>query len=307
MFHQRQLQAFVRTAELASFTRAAKEIHLSQPALSYLIRKLEGELGIALFARNTRTVVLTEGGALFLGHARRILADMSLALDDTRNVRELEQGKFTVAGLPSVASSLLPRTIAAFRKRHPKVTVVLRDGLADQVHQWVSRGEVDMGLGSPLQRDRELDFQPLFHDDLLLITPPRVVRRSESPWYGLDQMPYIAMTPGSSARHYADLAMEHAGRQVAPTWEVSFMSSAIAMVRAKLGYALLPASSVDVFNLDDITRLPVNMREPREIGILRRKPLHASPALEAFLRQLRKQIPSTDDPAPDENGSASPA
>ncbi|MGM8932390.1 LysR family transcriptional regulator [Salinicola halophyticus] len=294
MFHQRQLQAFVLTAEMASFTRAAKEIHLSQPALSYLIRKLEEELGIALFARNTRTVMLTEGGELFLGHARRILADMTLALDETRNVRELEQGRLTVAGLPSVASSLLPRTIAAFRKRHPRVTIALRDGLADQVHQWVRRGDVDMGLGSPLDQDRELDFQPLFHDDLILITPPRVVRRSESPWYGLDEMPYIAMTPGSSARHYADLAMGHAGRRIEPSWEVSFMSSAIAMVRAKLGYALLPASSVDVFNLEQITRLPINMREPREIGILRRKPLHSSPALEAFVRQLRKQIALTD-------------
>lgn len=290
MFHQRQLQAFVRTAELASFTRAAEEIHISQPALSYLIRKLEGELGIALFARNTRKVMLTEGGVLFLGHARRILADMMLALDDTRNVRELERGKLTVAGLPSVASSLLPRTIAAFRKRYPKVTIVLRDGLANQIYQWVRRGEVDMGMGSPLHQDHELDFQPLFHDDLLLITPPRVIRRSESPWLGLDDMPYIAMSPGSSARHYADLAMQHAGRQVEPAWEVSFMSSAIAMVRARLGYALLPASSVDVFNLDDITRLPVNMHEPREIGVLRRKPLHASPALKAFLRQLHKQI-----------------
>ncbi|MGQ7243298.1 LysR family transcriptional regulator [Salinicola sp. V024] len=294
MFHQRQLHAFVLTAEMASFTRAAKEIHLSQPALSYLIRKLEEELGIALFARNTRTVMLTDGGELFLGHARRILADMTLALDETRNVRELEQGRLTVAGLPSVASSLLPRTIAAFRKRHPRVTIALRDGLADQVHQWVRRGDVDMGLGSPLDQDRELDFQPLFHDDLILITPPRVVRRSESPWYGLDEMPYIAMTPGSSARHYADLAMDHAGRRIEPSWEVSFMSSAIAMVRAKLGYALLPASSVDVFNLEQITRLPINMREPREIGILRRKPLHSSPALEAFVRQLRKQIALND-------------
>lgn len=293
MFHQRQLQAFVLTAEMASFTQAAKEIHLSQPALSYLIRKLEGELGIELFARNTRTVMLTEGGLLFLGHARRILSDMTLALDDTRNVRQLEQGKLTVAGLPSVASSLLPRTIAAFRKRHPRVTITLRDGLADQVHQWVRRGEVDMGLSSPLHQNRELDFQTLFHDDLILITPPRVVRRSESAWYGLDDMPYIAMSPGSSTRHYADQAMRHAGRRVEPTWEVNFMSSAIAMVRAKLGYALLPASSVEVFNLDEITRLPINMREPREIGILQRKPLHSSPALDAFLRQLRKQIPFT--------------
>lgn len=298
MFHQRQLQAFVLTAEMASFTRAAQEIHLSQPALSYLIRKLEGELGIELFARNTRKVMLTEAGDLFLGHARRILADMQMALHDTQNVRQLAQGHLTLAGLPSVASSLLPRTIAAFRKRYPKVTLDLRDGLASQVSDWVRKGDVDMGLASPLREDRELDFQPLFRDDLILMTPPRVVRVSESPWYGLDGMPYIAMTPGSSVRRYADLAMRHARIDVAPTWELSFMSSAIAMVRAKLGFALLPASSVDVFNLGEMTLLPVNMREPREIGILRRKPLHTSPALEAFLRQLRKQVAADQEAHP---------
>lgn len=290
MFHQRQLRAFVLTAELASFTRAAQAIHLTQPALSYLIRKLEGELGVELFARNTRKVVLTEAGELFLGHARRILADMALALQDTQNVRQLAQGHLSLAGLPSVASSLLPRTIAAFRKRHPGVTLSLRDGLAGEVDDWVRRGEVEMGLASPLGDGRELDFEPLFHDDLILITPPRVVRASESPWYGLADMPYIAMAPGSSARHFAELAMREAGTTRPPSWELSFMSSAIAMVRAGLGFALLPASSVAVFDLSDMTRLPVALREPREIGILRRKPLHDSPALAAFVRQLRKQI-----------------
>ncbi len=290
MFHQRQLQAFVQTAELASFTQAAKQVHLTQPALSYLIRKLEDELGVELFARNTRKVILTEAGELFLGHARRILADMSLALHDTRNVRQLAQGHLTIAGLPSVASSLLPRTIAHFCARHPKVTVALKDGLAGQVHSWVEKGEVDMGLASALEENRELQFEPLFRDDLILLTPTRVVLPGSSPWQGLQDMPYIAMTPGSSARRFADLAMQHAGVTFRPTWELSFMSSAIAMVRARLGFALLPASSVDVFNLENVTLVPLNTQEPREIGILQRKPVHTSPALEAFLRCLREEI-----------------
>nr|WP_277985148.1 LysR substrate-binding domain-containing protein [Salinicola tamaricis] len=93
------------------------------------------------------------------------------------------------------------------------------------------------------------------------------------------------------------MALRDAGMTRAPSWELSFMSSAIAMVRAGLGFALLPASSVAVFDLSDMTRLPVALREPRQIGVLRRKPLHDSPALAAFLRQLRKQVAAELDSA----------
>ncbi|MFP8965216.1 LysR family transcriptional regulator [Pokkaliibacter sp. CJK22405] len=284
MFNHRQLKAFVLTAELTSFTQAARQVHLTQPALSYLIRKLEEELGVELFARNTRKVILTDAGELFLGHARRILADMENAITDTRNVKQLAQGQLSIAALPSVASALLPQTLAVFCKRFPRVQVRVRDGLAGQVHAWVEKGEVDVGITSLLEENRDLQFDPLQRDDLILLTPPRVVRPNASPWKGLEAMPYIAMTPGSSARHYADLAMAQAQVSFTPAWELSFMSSAIAMVRARLGFALLPASSVDVFNLSDVTRLALNMQAPRAIGLLRRKPVHTSPALEAFVR-----------------------
>lgn len=289
MFARRQLQAFVSVAELGSFTRAAEYVHLSQPALSSSIRKLETLLGIALFTRDTRSVTLTSGGRHFLGHAQRILADMDQALEDARDMAHLRQGRLRLAVLPSVASSLLPGVMARFCERHPQVDISVRDGLAGDVQAWVCDASVDIGLTSRPEADSALDFQPLWQDELIAVVPAS--KGAGRDWQTCSHaLPYIALTAHTSIRPLADRALKQAGLSLVPGWELAQMSSAIAMVREGLGYTLLPASCIEVFNLgaEVVTHRVEGVS--RELGCLWRRPVQPGPVIEAFMALLQESI-----------------
>ena len=134
----RQLQAFVLIAEHRSFSRAAEQVHLSQPALSYSLRKLEDALGLSLLARNTRSVELTAAGLRFLEQARRLLRDMDNAVHDAHEQLHLESGSLRIAVLPSVAIEPLPRVLQEYRRRYPGIDISLHDGhLCSQTRQFV--------------------------------------------------------------------------------------------------------------------------------------------------------------------------
>ncbi|WP_043448087.1 LysR family transcriptional regulator [Halotalea alkalilenta] len=294
MFAQRQLLAFVTAAELGSFTRAAERIHLSQPALSASIRKLEEIVGLVLFSRNTRSVTLTAAGERFLVHARQILAEMELAISEVRKMALSGRERITIAGLPSLASSLLPRCIARMREAHPEIDLELRDGLAGNLSDWLEAGEVGLALGARPLDETKIEFEPLFDDHLVLIipshgrptTPPRTAPLAEQ----TRGLAYVAMHDITSVRPLADRALTRAGIAVVPRWTLSHMSSAIAMVRQGLGFTLLPASSVDVFNLGDDVSIRKVEDCARPLGVLWKRPRPSGGALTAFAALLRRDI-----------------
>src|SRR3981189_3311873 len=117
-----QLRAFVAIARLGSFTRAAKTIHLSQPAVSTQIRHLEEVLGARLFDRSTRSVALSPVGKELAPLLERILRDIEAVALGAKARATLPHGAVTVAALPSISSGLLPLAIARFRERFPAVS-----------------------------------------------------------------------------------------------------------------------------------------------------------------------------------------
>ena len=278
----RQLQAFVWVAESASFTRASELVHLSQPALSYTIRKLEEALGLQLLARNTRVVELTAAGQHFLPQARRMLQNMEDAVRDARETVALTRGIIRLAALPTVAASFLPQVIAAFTQVHPGVEVRLRDGRAGEVLAWVQNGDVDAGISSSPHGVAGIDFEPLLDDDLVLL-----VRQGKDVHEQWQSLPYIALTKDTSIRPLADNALRHLGVDTTPVWEVAHMSSAVALVREGLGFSLLPASCTSAFNIDRCITLQVKQPDRRVIGLLETRPVSRSPSMAAFMVCLR--------------------
>src|SRR5919202_6490375 len=129
----RQVRAFVSVAHLGSFTRAASLLHLSQPALTVQIRRLEEALGVRLLDRNTRTVELTRVGRELAPVFQRILRELDSVVIDTRDLAAKRYGVVRIAALPSVAAGLLPDAIAAFHEANPRVTFVLKDVIASRV------------------------------------------------------------------------------------------------------------------------------------------------------------------------------
>ncbi len=281
----RQLRAFVLIAESSSFTRTAELLHLSQPALSYTIRKLEESLGLQLLARNTRMVELTPAGRHFLAQARRMLRDMEDAVRDARETLALTRGIIRLGALPTAAASVLPQAIAAFAQLHPGIEVHLRDGRAGEILGWLQSGEVEAGITSSPAEGLNLNFEPLLDDNLVLLVREDAKRRSQ--W---QRLPYIALTPDTSIRPLADAALRHLGMQPTPVWEVAHMSSVVALVREGLGFSLLPASCASVFNIERCTTVPIEQPARRSIGLLETRPVSRSPSLTAFMAFLREQL-----------------
>ena len=284
----RQLRAFILIAETSSFTRTAEQLHLSQPALSYSIRKLEESMGLQLLARNTRSVELTPAGEHFLPQARRMLRDMNDAVRDARDTLSLSRGTLRLAALPTAAASFLPIAIAAFQRENPGVTVSLLDGRAGEIMGWVQRGEVDAGISSLPDDLSGLSFVRLLDDNLVLLSYKDPQRDGQDDW---KRQPYIALTPDTSIRPLADAALRYLNVDPVPAWEVAHMSTATALVREGLGFSLLPASCTSVFNIGEQCAVTaIDQPAKRSIGLLQRKPLAQSPSLSQFMQHLRQVL-----------------
>lgn len=275
-------------AECASFTRASELLHLSQPALSYTIRKLEDSLGLQLLARNTRIVELTPAGQHFLSQARRMIRDMDDAVRDAKDTVALTRGVIRLAALPTAAASFLPEAIAAFAGIHPGIKIHIRDGRAGEVLGWVRDGDVDAGISSLPDDGSGLSFEPLLDDNLVVLV--RQGERRRERWATL---PYIALTHDTSIRPLADAALRHLGVDPLPAWEVAHMSSAVALVREGLGFSLLPASCASVFNIERCSTVAIEQPARRSIGLLETRPTSRSPSLAAFMAFLRGRLAVT--------------
>ena len=165
----KQLEYFVRVAELGSFTRAAIELDVAQPALSRQVRLLEVELRQTLLVRNGRGAVPTEAGKLLLDHGRGILHQVERAREDLGRLRGGLAGRVAV-GLPtSVARVLTVPLTRAFREALPEARLSISEGLSGSLQEGLASGRLDIVVLYNAQPSRELDITPLLEEPLLLV------------------------------------------------------------------------------------------------------------------------------------------
>ena len=149
----RQLRAFAAVAETGSFTAAAATLHLTQSALSVLVRELEREMGVQLFDRHTRRVLLSEAGREFQPSVQRLLADLAGAVAGVTDLRDKKKGVLRLAAPQLMACTLMPRVIAAYRERYPGLDVRLADTLPEHLLAGVLSGEVELAVGQDVAVD----------------------------------------------------------------------------------------------------------------------------------------------------------
>lgn len=303
-----ELQAFARLAELCSFRAAAETLGLSGPALSRLVARVEGKLGTRLFDRDTRNVALTPQGEALRLLTSRVLDEAATALTEFDAYLAARRGRVTIAGLPSVAASLLPGLVARFLASHPEVEVSIIDALSDGVVAAVLEGRADLGFtaGSPDGSGR-LSFRPLVEDEFVAVGAvggPLAEDRAYA-WRELARHPFVAMAPGSNVRAFTDAAYARAGLAAArPRFEVAHLATAGALVAADLGITALPSLTLTVLGRERfaVRRLEAP-RTVRRIGVVQANGRTLSPAAQAF----RRLLASADGPAPTDGLSRPPA
>jgi LysR family transcriptional regulator, carnitine catabolism transcriptional activator len=284
----RQLRAFVAVAQLGGFSAAAGRLHLTQPALSMLIRSLEQELGVALFERTTRTVHLTDSGRVFLPEAEKMLTDLHSAVATTRHLAELGRGRIVAAVAPTFAATLLPTILRRFRALSPGAQVLVRDEPSPaRLRQMVLDGEADLGIG-PFEREQRalLVVDVLMTDALVLACPAghRLLRRAKVRWADLQEHPVIGFAAGNSLHALAESAMTAARVRLRNEYEVTSIASAIGMVGAGLGVSVLPSYAKRVRPAQRIGYRP--LVEPvvtRDLCLFRLRDRAMPPAAQAFI------------------------
>ena len=272
-------------------TRAAQKLFLTPSSLSMLVRSLEEELGLRLFERTTRKVLLTEAGSAFLPTAQRTLEQ----LDST--VRQLQQSylqqgeSLRIATSPLLASSLMPGVMAAFKSDFPGVRIELLDVPVATVAETVKAGQADMGIFTSAQDLQGLKSEVIFQDSLCVVCPEQhTLAASEAvDWGDLMDFPLILLRPGTGLRDLIDKPMQRWAGQLRPEYEVSNINTAIGLICAGLGVSVLPAYSLVQTGVQGVVARPLrNPQVTREVVALSDPARPLSNSAESFLNRFRK-------------------
>jgi LysR family nitrogen assimilation transcriptional regulator len=167
-----QLRTLIHVAELGSLSKAADRLRIAQPALSRQVRMLEEELGIELFTRHGRGMVLTEQGRDVLKHAMRISSELEEIRASASDVEAPLAGQVAIGLPPTVADIISVPLVAAFGKAHPNAVLRLVSAYTGYLMDWLHRGEIDLAVLYDPRTARSLRSRPLLLENLFLIGPP---------------------------------------------------------------------------------------------------------------------------------------
>jgi LysR family nitrogen assimilation transcriptional regulator len=243
----RQLEYFVRVAELGSFTKASILLSVAQPALSKQVRRLEVELRQTLFNRNGRGIILTQEGALLLEHARGIIEQVERARYALSAIKESPHGKVVIATPPITGKALTAGLITTFRERFPKAALEIIEGKSRFIHEWLMMGRIDIGIlydppASPL-----LEIAPLMNHELSLFSLASKSPAAKSKpvqFRDLGKFPLILPGHPHTIRTLVETEAAKAGIKLNVVLEIDGASFILELVQLGHGYTILPDFSL---------------------------------------------------------------
>ncbi len=240
----RHLKYFVAVAEELHYGKAAKKLHIAQPALSKQIMDLENELGLKLFDRTKRAIQLTDAGGYFLKDAHQLLLQAEQAAETARRIDRGHAGRLVVGFVGSVIHTFLPEGLRAFRERYPDVELVLQEmNTAEQIKSLQAR-RIEVGVLYPYGQDAMLASQPIAKAPLMAVLPEKhpLARRKSLNIRQLAHEAFIANTRSSEpVVRDAFIALCHsAGFTPRITQEAGQVQTVLGLVASGLGVCLLP-------------------------------------------------------------------
>lgn len=236
-----QLHTFQLVALYKSFSRAAQELNLTQPAVTLQIKNLERELGELLINRLGRTLVLTPAGEVFLTYTQRILNLKDQAVENVRLFSN-ERGRLTIGAGSTTTIFRLPEILKIFHQSYPLVEIRIRNGDSGLITGLVNENAVDLGFVTTLPQDGNLFTLPIFQDRIWLIAPKSYPSQISTGQLGEESL--ILFRSGSGFRRFLEEQFQH--HQFVPrvTMELESIEAIIRLVQSGLGLAFLPEIAV---------------------------------------------------------------
>jgi DNA-binding transcriptional LysR family regulator len=280
----RQLRAYVAVLDTASFSEAARTMHLSQAALSGLIKELESRVGVRLLDRSTRSVSRSAVGAAFEPMARRVLTSLDEALESLINLKELRRGLVRVAAPEPLSCTLLPELIAKYNDSHPGVEVRFDDVPIQEVLAGLHNGNTDVGFGpAGVVADDAVEIHTICADPLwvALRNDDALARGGAVSWKDLRERPLLNYMPNIAVNVLSHVPPRHHPKKLLPVHRVN---TALSMLRVRQGAVICPSMAASLVQGFGLKFLPLKQPTVKwRIAAFARRRTSLSPAVESFL------------------------
>lgn len=287
----KQMRAIQTVARYSSFVAASVDMRMSQPGISRLIRSAESELGVELFHRNTRHVIMTPAGLQLLPVIDRMLAEFDLAASALSTLRTSHQGHVIVACPVSIASKMLAEIVTEYRVQHPEVTIEIREALRSEVVNQIRFGVVDFGLASFMEADEDLVIEALCDVAYYVVVPRshRFAARESISLAELEGEPIISLPPTSIIRRIFDGAAAHEGFSLKHIITVNSPVSIFSLVETGAGVAIQNGASVRSHLSDKLSACLISTpRITSSISTVRLRSRLMSPVAQSFMQVVER-------------------
>lgn len=242
----RQLQYALQIATERNFSRAADKLHIAQPSLSQQLSKLEKELGVLLFQRNTSSVELTHAGQKFIEQAEIILSAVELLRQEMSDISQLRTGKVVVGSMPITGAHLLPHVLPVFKKKYTDVEITLLEDSSMNLEKLTASGQTDLSLLSLPLEIPTLAYEVLGEERIDLAVPPehplaeRCAKGIRTSLHELRDEPFIVLKEGQGFRKITVELCREAGFEPRIVFESNNMETVQSLVATGMGVTLVP-------------------------------------------------------------------
>ena len=291
----KQLEAFVQVSESGSFSKAAKELFLTQPTISAHISSLEKELNVRLFIRNTKEVSLSDDGKDLYRYAKQI-TDLEKAIEE-RFYMDSDDGKhfITIAASTIPAQYLLPKILMCYRERYPKEQIKIMETDSSEVVTQVVDHMVDVGFTGTVLEKKHCKYIPFYKDELAVITPDtpeyRILKeqnRDDIDW--IKRKPLILREEGSGTRKEAEKQLKSAGISMETLDIVASIANQETIKKSvKQGMGITVLSRLAAEDEDGLLIFPIpGADEGRDINLVYNKNYQMTRSADRFIRIVKE-------------------
>jgi len=245
----RELRTFLRVVERKSFTLAARDLHLTQPAVSQQIRSLEEEYATELLDRSGHEIIPTASGEVLLEYAERILMLHEESRQEVDKLSQLMRGTLEIGASTGPGEHILPQLLGQFKVEHPQIRILLRISRTEEIIEEVRERILEVGIVGAKTDDSDLVFEPFVKDELVVITGPRH-RWTEAGSVELGELikePFILQQPGAGIRTMLEEGLEQIGlglKDLNVHMELGLQESVKTAVGDRLGVGIISRFAV---------------------------------------------------------------
>jgi DNA-binding transcriptional LysR family regulator len=285
----RQLRTLVAIADFGSFSAAAQQLFMTQSAVSMQMKGLEDQLQAALFDRSTRPPLINSRGWQVVEHARKLLEQYENIRILATTVTEGVDGSMHLGVVPSVATNLLPQTLAHLSQIHPALRVRVQSGLSPELALKVDQKKIDIAVITEIERlDASMTFHPLRDEELRVIVHKDMVRPSAAETLTL--YPFVRFTASMGVGRVIDMELRDRRIAVNDVMEFDSIEAITSIVRLKLGVAIVPVTCVHEDLKSELIEISLDPPAFRRIGFLVRRGQLESPAVNAVVQAFHATI-----------------